>query len=282
MTKSSSAARRRNFEDAARRLKAHGFSLLLHEASLCITATAPDGRRYQLWPSVGRWKSMDSPKAKHQRGDLSAFLEHSARAAAAIEHDRRQWAGLRPATTIFTDAALCPRTGAAGWGAWLKGGERSSVSFGGPIAELLKSSSEAEARAAANAFAVARKRGLIEAGSVVMWQSDSLVALRWLLVAYPHSRDRPAKDGLSVGKPRKVPAGASTSAGARELARICAELELKVLTRHVRGHQQGPNRQWVNRLCDEIAGDHMRARRRIAEAEAAGHCPVLAREGTRP
>jgi len=278
MTKSSSAARRRAFEEAARRLKAHGFSLLLHEASLCITATSPDGRRYQIWPSVGRWKDMDAgEKAKHARGDISAFLEHDARAAAAIAHDRRQWAALRPDVTLFTDAALCPRTGAAGWGAWLKGGARASVSFGGPIADLLNSSSEAEARAAANAFAVARKRGLIEPGSVVMWQSDSLVALRWLLVAYPHARDRPAKDGLAVGRPRKVPAGAAKSPGARELARICGELELKVLTRHVRGHQQGPNRQWVNRLCDEIAGEHMRARRLLQGSAAAKSATVEGR-----
>jgi ribonuclease HI len=278
------AARRRLYEEAIPRLEAHGFALLLQPDSLSIEATAPCGRAFIVWPTALSWmekgKGLDQKARKRRRGDTKTFLAEYHNSAAALASEARSWASLRPDLTIFTDAALCPRTGASGWGAWMKGGSP-SVSFGGPIADLLKSSSEAEARAAANAFAVARKEGILRPGMVVMWQSDSLTALRWLLADYPLARDRPAKDGVKCGTPKRRTATQAASPGASALAAICRELELRVLTRHVRGHQEGPNRQWVNRLCDEIAGEHMRARRRLHERTQAGHCPRLAAE-TRP
>ena len=40
---------------------------------------------------------------------------------------------------------------------------------------------------------------------------------------------------------------------ADEVLRICADAGLTVLLRHVRGHQVGGGRTWVNNLCDSFA-----------------------------
>lgn len=280
--KAKSTAKRRLYEEAIPKLEAHGFALLLQPASLCIDATAPCGRKFMIYPTTSSWMERGLKKGTPVRrtGRIKDFLTEYQRTEAAKASEAAEWAKLRPALTIFTDAALCIRTGASGWGAWMKGGDIPSIMVGGQIGDILQSSTEAEIRAGANAFAVARSRGLLQPGAVVMWQSDSLHALRWLLAAYPLSRDRPAKDGIPAGRPKELSPTAASSAGCRELARICRELKLRVLTRHVKGHQEGPNRQWVNRQCDEIAGGHMRARRlMIGSAAARADSPPIERTG---
>jgi ribonuclease HI len=281
--KPKSAAKRRLYEEAIPKLRAHGFTLLLQTQSLCIEAKAPCGRSFIVYPTTSSWmeKGLKRGSPARRSGKVGDFLAEYHRVTAAKASEDAEWSKLRPELTIFTDAALCPRTGASGWGAWMKGGGEASITLGGPIGDLLKSSTEAEIRAAANAFAAAKGRGLLRPGMVVMWQSDSLISLRWLLAAYPLSRDRPAKDGIPAGKPKSISPTQAASAGAAELARICASLKLKVLTRHVKGHQSGPNRQWVNRRCDEIAGEHMRARRlRHGSAAAKTEEAPVERTGT--
>lgn len=264
-------AKRRVYEEALQKLQAHGFALLPQPESMCIDATGPCGRKFMLYPTTATWMERGLKKGAPARrhGRVGDFLQDYYRTTAAKASEAAEWAKARPTLTIFTDAALCPRSGASGWGAWMKGGDAPSLTLGGQIADLLHSSTEAEVRAGANAFAAARNRGLLQPRTCVMWQSDSLHALRWLLAAYPLSRDRPAKDGIAANRPKSISAVQAQSAGARELVRICKELELVVLTRHVKGHQEGPNRQWVNRQCDEIAGQHMRARRLLQGSAAA-------------
>jgi ribonuclease HI len=278
MTKPKRKAKARAYETTAKALKGVGFEVQLEPASQTLTATGPCGRKFRFLPTVGRWTEKLPGGEKPHNGTVNHFLAEYARTTALRRKEAESWASLRPELTIFTDAALCPRTGASGWGAWMKGNAAPSDSFGGQIADLLKSSTEAEARAGANAFHVARRRGLLRPGMVVMWQCDNLSALRWLLAGYELARDRPAKDGLAVFKPRVITEPCKNSAGAAALSALCAELELRVLTRHVKGHLEGPNRQWVNRLCDEIAGQHMRARRQLHQSIEAGHCPRLASE----
>lgn len=265
--KTAKAERRRRYEEAIPKLEARGFALVLQPSSLCLQATSPCGRTFIIYPTTRSWmeKGLKKGTPARRSGSVDDFLHDFTRTSAARANDAAEWARLKPELTIFTDAALCPRSGASGWGAWMKGGGEASITVGGQISDLLFSSSEAEARAGANAFAVAKGRGLLKPGSVVMWQSDSLTALRWLLGSYPLSRDRPAKDGISAGKPKGLSATAKASPGATELARICKELKLRVFVRHVKGHQGGPNRQWVNRRCDEVAGEHMRMRRQLIE-----------------
>lgn len=260
--KDKTAAKRQRYEEAIQKLQARGFTLLPNANSLSIAATDRFGRSFMLFPGVGSWieRGLRKGTPKRRVGQVADFLQHYNRTTAALAAEAAEWDKARPTLTIFTDAALCPRTGASGWGAWMKG-SGDSVTMGGQIRDLLVSSTEAEIRAGANAFAAAASRGDLKPNSVVMWQSDSLHALRWLLAAYPMSRDRPAKDGIPAVRPKSVSEVQARSAGARELVRICKDMKLIVLTRHVKGHQQGPNRQWVNRRCDEIAGEHMRARR---------------------
>lgn len=283
MMKPKRKAKARAYENTAKALKGVGFEVQLEPASQTLTATGPCGRKFRFLPTVGRWTEKLPGGEKPHNGTVAHFLAEYRRTSAIIQKDAASWASLRPELTIFTDAALCPRTGASGWGAWMKGNTGPSISVGGQIADLLKSSTEAEARAGANAFHLARSRGLLRPGMVVMWQCDNLSALKWLLGLHELSRDRPAKGGLAVGKPRFVTEPQKNSAGAAALSALCAELELRVLTRHVKGHLEGPNRQWVNRLCDEIAGQHMRARRLLqgsASAALADTIETIERTGT--
>lgn len=264
------AKRQAAFKEASVRLRAAGFSVLLQPASQSMKATAPDGRAFHLHPTVGRWTEKKAGGNKQRHGDVKTFLAEYHRTRAALDAEAREWTALKPDLTIFTDAGLCPRTGASGWGAWMKGGGASSISVGGQIADLLNSSTEAEIRAGANAFHIARGRGLLKPGMVVMWQCDNQTALRWLLAMHPKSRDRPAPGGLESRAAQTMTIALKKSAGLKALKAICTDMDLRILTRHVKGHQRGPNRQWVNRLCDEIAGEHMRARRSQIDKETFG------------
>lgn len=260
--KAKAETKRKVYEKALKRLKGEGFAVECQPKSLTLKARSPCGRTFVIFPTASRFLELGvKQKPAHLQGGVETFLQHYHSTRAAKRAEEAEWARMRPSLTIFTDAALCPRTGASGWGAWMKG-DGPSVSSGGQIAELLRSSTEAEIRAGANAFAFARSRGILKPQTCVIWQSDSLHSLRWLVNSYPMARDRPAKDGgLSVGPPGKVSPVALQSRGLEELVKICRAMRLVVLVRHVRGHQEGPNRQWVNRHCDEIAGEHMRARR---------------------
>lgn len=277
-----SAARLRLFKDQAAKLRALKFEVLEQPANMGIQATAPCGRRFAFYPTKKKWMELGAKVGQPERhhGDVADFYR-AYRPPTAAALSEAEWTAARPSVTIFSDAALCPRTGAAGWGAWMKGSARPSVMRGGSMRLRLKSSTEAEAQAGANAFHAALHAGLITRGATVMWQSDSIHALKWLLSLYPMARDRPAKDGLATTRPRKVSEAALLSPGANALHDFCQEHQLRVLVRHVKGHQEGPNRQWVNRQCDEIAGRHMRESRKRLEAADAGHCPKLYGE-TRP
>lgn len=254
------------YREAIRRLTDAGMTLDLRPNELAMTATGAHGLRYILHPPKGRWLKTGANSNRYSSGGVGAMLEdYEARKAELDAIDR-----LPVDLTIFTDAGYCSRTGTAGWGAWMKRSGIEALVQGGEIKDLLPSSTEAEIRAGANALALAKKRGLIIPGSVVMWQSDSINALGWVLASYPRSKDRPVEGGLPTRKPRKLSAAAQESAGRKAFVEIAARLELVVYTRHVRGHQPGAHRQWVNRLCDEIAGNYLKSRRArfVAEANA--------------
>jgi ribonuclease HI len=173
----------------------------------------------------------------------------------------------KPDVTIFADASHDDRARVAGWGAWIKADGRSSMTCGAAMKSPVGSVVEAELCALANALTVARLRGLLAVGCVVMLQSDSISALAIIRCKIAEVEDRPAPGGLPVAAAKRVKPTPLHVAAIAVIGEIVAALKLSLVTRHVRGHLPGPGRQWVNGEVDRIARTAMRDRRqRLAEA----------------
>lgn len=174
----------------------------------------------------------------------------------------------KPDVTIFADASFCPKSGAAGWGAWMVGNGKPSSSSGGALQGKLKQADDAEMMALANALHVAVERGYVREASVVMLQSDCSNALARIRGLVGTATDSPMKDRADG-----IPAGRINSTdrfkGERSeqyravalIGDIASRMSLRLVTRHVRGHRAGEGRNWVNQSCDQIARSAMRLRR---------------------
>lgn len=174
---------------------------------------------------------------------------------------------LRASVMIFADASLCSQTGAGGWGAWMKADSLPAKTCGGAMKELFAHSSHAETAALANALHAAKARGYLQAGAVVMLQSDNLIALGAIAkgVGGKDSPMRDLADGVAVVLPKR-PAHLAIQRCVTVIGKLVHELQLQIIVRHVRGHQTGADeigngRAYVNNTCDAIAKDGMRAAR---------------------
>lgn len=167
--------------------------------------------------------------------------------------------------TIFTDASFHDRTGAAGWGAWLKSGPGAGATIGGQMKGTITDSTHAELNAIANALVAARLMNVLR-GSVLV-QCDSLNALGCIRKVWPGTLDNPAPGGLPVPARRKAPA-LNLRPAAEVIVTVVREAGIILTVRHVRGHRAGDGRAWVNRECDRIARKHMQARLATVRAEA--------------
>jgi ribonuclease HI len=167
----------------------------------------------------------------------------------------------RATAMIFADASFCHKTKAAGWGAWVKRDDRVSEAFGGSFRDTMPNSTDAELCALANALHRALARRMIEPGDVVMLQSDSLGALVRIRSTIPATFDNPARGGLAVGVSRKATGRDVAQAAADRIKALADGANLTLVTRHVRGHQEGGGRHWVNETCDQIAKAGMRKAR---------------------
>jgi ribonuclease HI len=176
----------------------------------------------------------------------------------------------KPDVTIFADASHDHRARVAGWGAWIKADGRSSITCGAAMKGTVASATEAELCALANALTVARLRGVLSRRSVVMMQSDCLVALAILRGKIPDVEDRPALGGLAVDPIRRMKLTKVHLAAVDVVREIVTALEISIVTRHVRAHQPGGGRQWVNAAVDQIARQAMRHRR----GKVAGAAPL--------
>lgn len=255
--KTTKRAKLRAFQVAMDTLTREGIDFSPRPEGLVLVGYEEGLGGWQLWPAAGTW-TITLEKKPHQKTGLGGFLNRIRQHRAERRQDDRIWAAARPRVTIFSDASLCATTGFAGWGAWMKADGERSMLAGGSFRDRLKSSTEAEIRGGANAVAFALSRGIIQPGDVIIWQCDNTTALQWLMRSYPFVRDRLAPGGLAVPRPRAARVKGGASIGAQLMAETCAKADLRVLVRHVRGHQDGELRQWVNRKCDEIAKVHMR------------------------
>lgn len=165
---------------------------------------------------------------------------------------------MKPTVTIFADASVDPKTKVAGWACWIKANGAESIIRGAPLKKPVVDSTEAELSALANAVAVAAAVGVLS-GHVLL-QSDSADALSCILWGVKGAIQSPARDGYSFQRRRRAPRKEYHAAiAAIDNAR--RKTGITIAVRHVRGHQEGDGRQWVNRKCDEVAKRFMRERR---------------------
>mgnify|MGYP001806228300 CR=1 FL=1 len=172
--------------------------------------------------------------------------------------------------TLFTDASLCGQTCAAGYGAWAKRDDmKAGETFGGEIIERVTSSSEAELYAVAHALDLLHKKGLLHLPTkTVMVQSDSVRALQAILQCVPGASETRHRQSRLQGPllPHRLKLN-PIERGAIFIIQDALR-HVRPLVRHVKGHQQGDGRNWVNRECDRIARQHMgnaRAKRAAAD-----------------
>ena len=113
----------------------------------------------------------------------------------------------------------------------------------------------------------AKTAGYLLPGSVVMLQSDCVNALAQIRRYTPAAVDNPITGGLSVGVASRLPIEAARPAYLA-IDRLARETGIHLQVRHVKGHQEGAGRSWVNRTCDEIAKTAMRQVRSSIDHEA--------------
>lgn len=176
---------------------------------------------------------------------------------------------IAPSCTIIADASFCQTTKASGWGAWMVRSGLQAQSYGGPIKATVSGICDAEILALANALFIAERDQYAQSGSLVLLQSDSLVALGQIMRVVPSCQDKPhPKEGLKVNRAVRNIIRGDASDGLLFILTTVERLDLKLFVRHVRGHQEGGGRQWVNRRCDELAKRGMRtARARIRRVQ---------------
>ena len=159
--------------------------------------------------------------------------------------------------TLFCDASLCHKTGLAGWGAWAKhGGWDKGYLFGGGFKTPMASSNEAEICGIANALTHLANNDKLENIGQVMIQVDNLRALAVIKAYVPNTSERKHATGAPVHGVKTLPTAQEMKA-VKHLRELVKDHDLKLIVRHVRGHQPGQSRNWVNRQCDEIAKTFM-------------------------
>lgn len=271
MTTVGVAERRRRTETAAKwperkkALEAAGVRVTTLEARMGHQRlTFPNGHIVDFWITTESWAVHYGTKMRGKSFDvLMATIpaQPELPPAAADVHSPAEARAGGIDCTIFADASWHHQSKAAGWGCWMKSTEiGQSLEHGGPIAAALKNSTEAEMVAMANALHVAKIRGYIKPGSTVMLQSDCQAVLSWIRYALPKTRDS-QKDGVAINVPKRMRDNMRKMAALKFIVDLAHEMGLTFIVRHVKGHQQGEGRAWVNRNCDQLARKGMELRR---------------------
>jgi len=180
---------------------------------------------------------------------------------------------VKPAlVTIFADASFCPKSGAAGWGAWaIRDGWDRGRFMGGALRRQIRNSTEAELCGLASAIQHLEAENMLSGVEAFILQCDNTAAL-----------------GAVARLPTAKWSHSSSERDSREMQRriVCAPVELQAVEqlreitlsrpiwlRHVKGHAHGKphtsGRHWVNQQCDNEARRHMLARRQELAGAAA-------------
>ena len=144
--------------------------------------------------------------------------------------------------TLMTDASVCGKTGAGGYGMWVVS-ERGKMPYGGSFQDLVADSYIAEIQAVINSLAVAVNHRMVLKGDFVLIQLDNLGAISCL-----------------QGKPSK-------RKDAQEAYQIWLQLtkayHLNYKFKHVKAHTDNPDqRSKANFFCDLHAKKGMQKKRK--------------------
>lgn len=155
--------------------------------------------------------------------------------------------------TLIADASVSTHSQKSGWGYWAKGDDRPAISFGGPLGAFCQSTTVAELEALANGLAhLNASRYLRSTDSQVLLQCDNIGALACIRKERPSVGVNKHKDSARM-EVRRKPLSEREKAAVKVILNLADEHGLTLSVRHVRGHQQGNGRNWVNRLCDKLA-----------------------------
>ncbi|EPH2574093.1 hypothetical protein LLH94_000788 [Acinetobacter baumannii] len=151
--------------------------------------------------------------------------------------------------TLMTDASLCHKTGAAGFGYWCAS-DRGKRAGGNIIKGVVKDSYEAEFKGVANSLQASINAGLISKGDEVLIQVDNEGVLFCL-----------------SGKCKVRPDIAVVLNHILDTAKM---YELKLRCRQVKGHTKlTDNRYLANHHCDSRAKYAMRQARKVLKKSIA-------------
>lgn len=165
------------------------------------------------------------------------------------------------AVTVFSDASFCPKTKAAGWGAWAKrDGWENGRFYGGPLRREMPNCTIAELCGAASVFWFLGRQNTFVDVDWIMLQCDSIAALSAIhtLPSSIWSRGRDAKKAASIAR-RKKPFTALEREALDAIDQAVSGRRL--VLRHIKGHQNETSQHWVNNQCDAEARRHMQAMR---------------------
>lgn len=150
--------------------------------------------------------------------------------------------------TLMTDASLCHKTGAAGFGYWCAS-DRGKRAGGNIIKGVVKDSYEAEFKGVANSLQASINAGLIAEGDRVLVQLDNLGVVNCI----NDKNNKPRHDLVEV---------------MRFITNTAKKHRLKIVCRHVKGHTNlTDNRYLANDHCDVRAKKAMREARKAFRKE---------------
>lgn len=161
---------------------------------------------------------------------------------------------MKPDVTLFADASISSESRKSGWGYWIKGDARRSLSAGGPLrGDFHPNTSVSELEALANGLSHASAANYFRhTDQLIMLQSDNSEALGCILAARPGITENKHDDGARILSRRK-PMIARQKSAVGQILQVVDQHNLTITIRHVRGHKHGGGRNWVNRLCDRLA-----------------------------
>ena len=169
--------------------------------------------------------------------------------------------------SLFSDASVCHHKRVGGWGAWLKS-DRGSLRTGGPFRHSIGDISIAEAMAVINGLVAGARAGLIQPGDIVLIQTDNNSVMQLLdgTVRRKISRKKKLQRNLSWRELKRDVRSQNHDIDlvSDAFRRLKEAHSLSVKWRHVKGHKgRKDRRSAVNTFCDEVAGTHMRAARKM-------------------
>lgn len=156
----------------------------------------------------------------------------------------------RKGITIFSDASVFHKKKLSGYGVWAKGDGRDPLILKGKIDPYEQSVTTCELIGLYAGLVNVCKSYLENDDSYILLQSDSTQALG-VIKTFAMAKNHPHSTSAKVNHYRK--AKSRLKKGALAINRLRIEYKIDLYIRHVRGHNPGGGRNYINRLLDNLA-----------------------------